>query len=165
MSSKLDGAENKMLSDIKLNEYSSEHIYYEIEMFYLASIYDLSSGSQFERNTLTEAFCIHLRNLITFLYPTSNQKPGDIYAFHYFEKISDNIPELSQSLEEARKRCHKEVGHLTTDRITGVCDPKKSWDRFALAREIFSLLNIFSSGASKDRLNSKVSDFLSAIVI
>lgn len=134
-------------------------------MLYLTSTHDLSQHSQFERNFLIESFCIHLRNIITFLYSTEHQKPTDIYAHHYCADIESKISPISESLTSARERCHKEVGHLTTERISDISDPKKSWDRLALAKEIFLLLKLFSEDADKNKLSENVSDFISKSVL
>ena len=75
-----------------------------------------------------ELFGLHLRNLITFLYPTRNQQDTDVYARDYFsdkgewERIA---PPLSATLDTARRRANKELGHLTTERIDGFQDRKK----------------------------------------
>src|SRR5206468_8513029 len=60
----------------KLREYSDEHLAYEVEMLWLAATHPppdpntaQDAKTRFVSNAQAEAFALHLRNLIVFLYP------------------------------------------------------------------------------------------------
>jgi hypothetical protein len=150
------------LTSEKLKEYSKEHILYEIEMLLFTGSFPIPpETNQYLVNIILESFTIHLRNVITFLYPTDSKKPTDVCAYHFFSPPNpgswENIcPVLSQSLENARKRAHKEIGHITTERITGGSDPAKQWDRGELLSEVISILLIFCSNADSTKLDGAV---------
>ena len=118
----------------------------------------------FLTNLRVESFAIHLRNLINFLYSDpSGVRDTDVHAGNFYsekglwEKVR---PAISQTLEIARKRANKEVGHLTTERISGSNDPRKPWNIGDLTEEILSVLKLFSSSADKDKLGARVIDLL-----
>ena len=150
------------LTDKELLEYSKEHLCYEIWMLLEVGKIENTFGQVFT-NMVIESFVVHLRNLITFLYPTSSVHSTDISAKDFF--INPDIweskrPSLSQILENARNRAHKEMGHLTTERITGADDPKKAWNRSELINEIVPILSLFCGSADKNKLDESVSKLL-----
>ncbi len=154
------------LSDEELSVYSGEHLLYEIEMMFDVLQVDISNlPPQFRMNMTVELFALHLRNLITFLYPTQNQHDTDVYARDYFpdkdewERIA---PPLSATLDTARRRANKELGHLTTERIEGFQDRKK-WEIISLTKEIVPILQLFCSSASKSKLNTNVAQLVSRL--
>jgi hypothetical protein len=148
-------------SDKALREYSKEHLHYEIEML-IATGARLQLGawnSVAEKNACIESFVIHVRNLIAFLYPTTPKK-GDVVAADFFDSPrawSSSTP--SSSLKQARFRANKEVGHLTTSRISGT-PARKGWPVVSLIKEILAELTRFEAGASKKRLDPSVGKVL-----
>lgn len=156
------------MNNVELIKYSEEHIFYEIEMFYLSAIEELPKESKFYSNIIIESFVIHLRNLITFLYPTSHKENTDVCAEDFFlnKKEWINIcPLISDSLNDYRIRANKEMGHLTLSRIYGILDSKKSWARNIIVKEIFVLLKLFCDNADKNKLNKNVVTIVSNISI
>ena len=152
------------LTDKELIEYSKEHLYYEIWMLIeISKIKNISE--QFFINITVESFAIHLRNLIIFLYPNKNStKLTDVYAKDFFsdpQRWKTILPSLPQTLENARIRANKEVGHLTAERIAGTKDPKKSWKTKELTDEIIPILKLFCFEADKNKLDKSVSKLLS----
>lgn len=132
------------LTTESLHAYFKEHV--EYEMWMLFAIKDsISLEDQVSRNARVESFAIHLRNLITFFYPTQNTKTTDVYARDFFTNKSewiDSCPVISTKLIKARERAHREVGHLTTHRISGT--PKeKAWDMTDLCEEILPIIRFF----------------------
>lgn len=149
------------LTDKKLIEYSKEHLWYEVWMLLeVTRIRNVSE--QVFINMIIESFAVHLRNLITFLYP-ANSYPTDICAKDFFSDPdiwTETRPPLSKTLENARKRAHKEMGHLTTERIAGTDDPNKPWNMRELISEIVPILRLFCDSADKNKLDESVSKLL-----
>ena len=151
------------LSDQELQQYSYEHVRYELWMFlrlgqYLSEV-SPPKGEQETvlHNAVVESFVIHLRNLIAFLYSVRVQTK-DIIAADYFRDANEwykQRPPMSRELRIARERSHKEVIHLTTERISGA-PPQKRWPVAALVREITALMELFASLASPDRLDRTI---------
>ena len=112
------------------------------------------------RNSLLESYAIHLRNLVDFLYPNII-KDSDVVADDFFphRKRPAALPSLSSNLEQARKRAHKQVSHLTTGRLDEG-DPGKIWPFHALTKEVFDLLDEFAQLASPGKLDSSVRDYI-----
>jgi len=78
---------------------------------------------------LIEGFVTHLRTLIGFMYPAV-VKSGDVLAEDFVVPAAgweEQAPPLSPRLSHARTRAHKEVAHLTVDRISGT-PPGKEWE-------------------------------------
>ena len=109
-------------------------------MFYTAAVGVAADGTAsattvwFLKNTRTEAFALHLRNLIVFLYQDQFPlKTDDVSAHHFlaspapYEEWLRIRPKLSDTLARAKTRADKELAHLTTARLSGT--PKeKEWD-------------------------------------
>lgn len=148
------------LTDPELKAYSLEHIGYEIKM--LVSISNQNArgiSDQFLVNLLVESFAIHSRNLIDFLYPTS-VRPSDIVAYQFgtAETVWEEArPPISPILEAARVRAHKEVSHLTTERINGTPEYKK-WDTGPIVKEIAELFKLLASVADKAKFDISIID-------
>lgn len=118
------------LSDQFLSKYLDEHVCYEVEHFlWAASILSrptlIKAPSTTDairlKNVLVEAFGLHFRNVIDFLYPRGGVRPDDIVAADFLAPGNwDAIrPALTIALLEARNRADKEMMHLTTARIFG----------------------------------------------
>jgi hypothetical protein len=152
----------------KLREYSDEHLTYEVEMLWLAATHPppdpntpQDAKTQFISNAQAEAFALHLRNLIVFLYPDRFPlKDDDVSAHHFLDSESpyehwlQHRPVLSSALERAKSRADKELAHLTTARIAGT-PPVKRWDPCALLRELNSVLASFATCADPNRLGDR----------
>jgi hypothetical protein len=140
-----------VLSDAELLEYSKEHVFYEIWMLVLSA--DLLgetvvTPSGLMRpphwNAALESFVLHLRNLVDFLYPT-NIKPTDVLADDFFpQRLRPNeFPTIPPLLAAARGRAHKQLSHLTTDRLPEG-HSQKGWKRGELLLAIFPVLGAFA---------------------
>lgn len=145
------------LSEGQLLEYFSEHIRYEIQMLLNATVAisnQLRVPNGLEHMPV-ESFAIHLRNLITFLYPYTH-RDNDVCATDFFTRAGtwEQIrPSLSSVLKEAKNRADKEVGHLTTLRQAGTPETKK-WDVTNLSREVMPILKIFCDSADRVKLKT-----------
>ena len=150
-------------NDAYLVTYSAEHIAYEVDMFFgmvemLSCSHRICASSVAEAKRLNcaliEAFGMHLRNLIDFLY-MSRPKPSDVVAADFCGTWQTVRPALSPHLENARVRANKELAHLTTDRLAGA-PPAKHWAVPALAEEIRPLLRLFVKHARVSALSPLV---------
>ncbi len=145
----------KDLTEKQLVEYFSEHVRYEVQMLLNgtdAIIRGLKVPNGLQHMPV-ESYAIHLRNLITFLYPASS-RDTDVCAKDFFNKEDswDKVrPQLSEVLTEAKTRADKEVGHLTTSRQSGT--PKsKVWDVKTLTQELWPIFQLFAESADKVNL-------------
>ena len=157
-----------VLSNPELIAYSKEHVHYEVWM--LVECVNLLSRRPFEtesevvatllRNTVTESFAIHLRNLVDFLYPGTHVKPTDVLADDFFPqgKRPAAFPAIPSKLQAARERAHKQVSHLTTGRLNPG-DPGKEW-RGELVIETLNVLVEFVRQASPNKLDRSVIDYV-----
>jgi hypothetical protein len=150
-------------NDADLFLYSEEHVSYEIDMFFgmtemLSPPNKIGAGSIAEAKRLNfamiEAFVVHLRNLIDFLY-INNPQPTDVVASDFCAAWQTIRPPISMTLESARVRANKELAHLTTTRLTGA-PPAKRWDFPAFAGEIGPLLHLFIKNARVSALSPVV---------
>jgi len=153
----------KDLSEHELSEYFAEHIRYEVQMMLNATsgILQQLQVPQGLQHMPVESYAIHLRNLITFLYPSSS-RDTDVCARDFFveERSWEKIrPRLSDTLASAKIRADKEVGHLTTSRISGITSDKK-WDIKGLTEELMPLITFFCKSADKVILGSSIEDLL-----
>ncbi len=155
------------LSDSGLLAYSHEHLRYELWMFlrlgqYFPQIPDPQNEQEVVvANALVEAFVVHLRNLIGFLYPDKIASLDVIAADFFLDAdIWEQIrPQISRTLQEARDRAHREIAHLTTARIFGK-PPKKVWPVSGLIAEVKVLMKLFVDHASSHRLHPSVKELL-----
>lgn len=150
-------------SDAYLLEYSAEHVFYEVDMFFgMTELLNpknrigASSAAEVTRLNcaMIEAFGIHLRNLIDFLYMDS-PKPTDVVAKDFCASWQTVRPTISQALNDARDRANKELAHLTTKRLAGG-SPAKQWAFPTLAGEIKTLLYLFVKHARVSALSPVV---------
>jgi hypothetical protein len=161
---------SKLLSDDYLLAYSEEHIVYEIRMFFWLAIaldkrkMKVAGKSEADplhlRFALIEAFVIHLRNLIEFLF-INYPKDKHIVAAQFCPEGAwiNARPALSEALKTAWGRADKEMAHLTTERIPG--RPKeKEWEFTGLAEEVAPLLRVLVGAAEVRRLSSVVAKTL-----
>ncbi len=156
----------RLLSDSELLAYSHEHLRYELWMFLrlgdlLPARYPENEQEKLVNNALIEAFVVHLRNLIAFLYP-DKVASLDIIAEDFFSDPDSwelIRPQISRSLVEARDRAHREIAHLTTARVSGRT-AKKVWPFSALIAELKVLMKLFVEHASSERLHPSVKELL-----
>jgi hypothetical protein len=123
-----------------------EHIQYEFDMLVAVSN-GLASGvfgTSALNNSVVESFAIHSRNLIDFLWP-EKPKNDHVIAEDYFcnseewEKIKTPLPDI---LKKARIRAHKEIAHISYDRIKLEKDDKP-WNFILITELISENMNIF----------------------
>ncbi|MEK7101033.1 MAG: hypothetical protein AAB921_02950 [Patescibacteria group bacterium] len=144
---------------------SQEHLIYETEMLF--AVFRQNNFQALEKDlrfALLESFTLHLRNFINFFYP-EKEFNTDIYAKDFFVpgEWKSVVPPISPALETARKRANKEVGHLTTERISGVTK-KKEWQMGELALEISLLIELFCKRATAKELTLETKErILSAL--
>ena len=155
------------LTDKELLNYSHEHLLYEIKMFTGVSKINTENFSggdkQFITNVVLESFAIHLRNLINFLYPINPVRDTDVVAKYFFANQDDwgkICPILSKTLEKARTRANKEVGHLTVERIAGTNNLDKAWKIGGLVDEVIPIIKLFSKHADENKLDKDILSYL-----
>jgi hypothetical protein len=143
----------------------SNHLRYEVNML-LSSATGLASGVFGEKNTvanaLLEAFVLHLRTIMDFLYPRGRRvKDDDVLASDFFDsavqwcKIRDKQvgKELRRSLENARDRADKEMAHLTYSRLK-VTSAEKGWPYIKIANEVRKAIRVFIDNVPKEKLST-----------
>ena len=139
-----------------LREYSKEHLWYEVFMFFQPSRVRLQSTSRdievLLTNILIDASVLHLRNLLDFFYSEPRRTDVSAAMFYDTQKLPTSFPVESEALKKAHRRAHKEVNHLTTERLWPG-DPEKNWNFDALRQEIAPVLKTFVETASPERLH------------
>lgn len=158
-----------------LVEYSAEHLYYEVRMFFemvnllkwrpAVSVPDMRDASApappsnrelhfptAQRNACVESFMMHLRDLVDFAIDDAHQ-PTDVIAADFCEAGWE--PPVSERLVTARMRVENELAPLSTNRVSG-SPSRKPWDFDQLADEMRRLLGDFAAAASPARLSPKV---------
>ena len=128
-----------------------------------------SADAMFVNNATAEAFALHLRNLIVFLYPERFRlEADDISAHHFIDSKSPyedwlrHRPPLPSILERAKIRADKELAHLTTARIAGT-PPAKHWEPCALLRELKRVLASFAERADSNRVGVRTRTAIAAL--
>ena len=154
----------KDLTIEQLHQYFMEHIRYEIQMLLNATsaIRQSLPVPRGVEHMPVESYAIHLRNLITFLYPPHPPRDSDVCAKDFFVKENtwaEIRPVLDESLENARIRANKEIGHLTTLRQSGTPESKQ-WDVKKLSAELLPLIKLFAESADKVKIDSDLEDLL-----
>jgi hypothetical protein len=127
---------------------AQSHIVYELNMLKLVSggISSGVFGKSVLTNSLVESFAIHARNLIDFLWP---EKPNrdHIIANDFFsdlEKWNHLRVDIPDILKKARIRAHKEIAHISYDRLR-VKPEEKPWDYTLITKIISDNMSIFLS--------------------
>lgn len=152
-------------TDAYLLEYSHEHVFYEVDMFmWLAQVcgggakIGAASPADTTRvsNVLIESFVVHLRNVVDFLFLDEPQRTDIVAADFCADGAWHSVrPAISPVLKKARIRAHKEIAHLTSDRLPG-SSPEKQWKFRELAAEVQPILRLFSKIALDGRLSDRV---------
>lgn len=94
---------------------ATEHLCYEISLFYQTLELLAQPRLQVEVNILLDSFAIHTRNLFDFFYPKKNTKPDDMLVSDYIGKssyFSRNKTKKKDLIFIVRK-VDKQVAHLT----------------------------------------------------
>ncbi len=86
------------------------------------------------KNALLESFALHFRNLAEFLWPSKHPRPTDVAIGHFTQGGSPNQPRPDHLID----RVGREVGHLTTYRLSGD-HPRKRWDVVECVRTLGAL--------------------------
>ena len=155
----------KTLSNDDLWKYSDEHVTYEVERFFWLAglladpLMPLSAPSMEDvrrlNHALIEAFALHLRNLLEFLY---ENKVGDhIIAAQFCDPgvWKRERGAKTPTLKNAWGRANTEIAHLTDKRKFGY-PPEKEWPVKKIADEIKPLIQRLSAKALPSRLSPKV---------
>ena len=107
------------LTDAYLRKYASEHVAYEVQMLFKVSrVATSNSHSQFLMNMLVESFGLHLRNLITFLYPTNKQYSTDMIS------LTEELKPILQlfCISASKSKLDTTVQHMGFEANVLVCD-------------------------------------------
>jgi len=154
----------------ELRSFAREHLVYEVWMLggltdRLLEVLehdervgerDLDWLDMVTRNALVEAFTIHARLLIHFLYEPSQVRADDALARHYVQEGEWTPPELTGELEQVGRRVGKGVAHLTYDRLL-VTEETKGW-RYGRIWEDATALRAFAGQASSELLPADVAE-------
>jgi hypothetical protein len=96
---------------------------------------------------------VHLRNLIDFMWPTKVHDT-DVVADDFCSSGAWKRP-INQTLSDARTRVHKELAHLTSDRISG-SPQRKQWRYKPTGVAVADALRDFAATALPCRLSPRV---------
>ena len=142
----------KSLSDEVLAKYADDHITYEIEMLaWTASFLIGMSRSSLSgplvtvvRNSFLDAFAIHARNLVDFLYKrhAGSDQETDVVVQDYIDeaKLKGTLPAMTPALTVVNRKANKQVAHLTIERIEYE-KHGKGWDFGQIAFDTMKALN------------------------
>lgn len=107
-------------------------------------------------NAVLEAFTIHVRGVMDFLY-SDNPRPDDVVAQDFLPSTIDwqrvRVAPTS-ALKLARERAGKEVAHLTYERLN-VTPDTKPWPFLEIAQDISKAFGIFLQQVPKEKLDNK----------
>ena len=104
-------------------------------------------------NACVEGFMVHLRNLIDFMWPTKIHDT-DVVAEDFCPIGAWKRP-INQVLSDARTRVHKELAHLTSDRISGSPQRKQGLYK-PISAAVADALRDFAITALPYRLSPRV---------
>ena len=125
---------------------ASKHLHYEFRML-TSSARGLASGITGKgviHNALLEAFTIHARVLLKFLYD-ENPRADDVVADDFFptsQEWKEVRPKMTEILEKVHRRVGKEVAHLTYAR-QDVTPETKGWHYLQILNDIEVSFNEF----------------------
>jgi hypothetical protein len=137
---------------------ASDHLFYEIWMLQSLAR-GMASGVFGEgpaNNAVLESFVVHVRNLIYFLF-AEKPKGDHVVAADFFDSqdVWEAIqPEKTDLIKASEIRAHKEVAHLSYDRIK-VTPEAKPWNFLAIEREITAAFNAFLSSVPTEFLGKR----------
>jgi hypothetical protein len=151
----------KLVTDNDFWNYSDDHIAYEVEMFFwlAALLSDPSTrlsappaDAKRLNNTLIEAFALHLRNLMEFLYGKKYVVASQFCAKGVWERERGTKP---LALEDVYSRVCAEIAHLTEGRKPHDSS-KREWPSKEIADAIRLLIERFTANPLTGRLSRKV---------
>ncbi len=107
----------RIITDYSLKK-ASEHIFYEVWMFYQIVLILKTTTDQLQKNILLESFAIHARNLFDFFYPKKHSKDDDILVNDYIKSINNYKRKRTKrkQLYYLIRKTDKQVAHLTYTR-------------------------------------------------
>lgn len=108
-------------------------------------------------NAQIEAFTIHVRQLIGFLWPDGRARKRDALAAHYFEpgEWERLRPERQDVIDEALSRkIGWGVAHLTYDRARGTPEDKQ-WPFLRIGQALAPALRCFLEHVDRSRLEAE----------
>lgn len=144
--------------DVELCKKNFLHVKYEHEMLTYSSLY----LSNFSKNNswgiidslILEAFLIHARNLINFLYYGSNPENNDeILAESFFDDPiywKKNKVKISSFMRQQKEDIQHYLAHLTKDRVSL---QSKKWNNSQITEEINKAFSQFLQLVPQDRIN------------
>lgn len=142
----------------KLQNFSEEHLYYEIRMLYEVTLRLITQQmNDVLKFALIESFVIHAANLLDFLF-NNQQKPEDAIANHYVydqNKWRIKYSSFRKILQFVISRRNKELAHLSYERLNVDADQKK-WCYAAISRDISFLVDSFIDLANNNFLHANV---------
>ncbi len=155
------------MTDQELQDYSADHLYYEIWMLYETGarlVQDPAVHSDWVlKNALIESFTVHARSLAIFLYPEEAKKlPDDVTSDEYvkdarqWRQARRTIPPV---LRTVIQRTGKEIAHLTTMRHPAGA-PQKVWRPEPIVQAFFEPLQQFAAHVPAPRLDVSVRAFI-----
>lgn len=149
-------------SDRRLKRFSQEHLLYEIAMLCeVAARLEQAPGDTVTRNALIEAFGIHLRLIVDFLYEPA-RRADDVCAEDYvadvnrWRKVRRMLP---RRLKTATRHTDKQIAHLTFKRYRGAA-PQKRWGPQQLLSLVRPALKSFGQHALNRRLDARVRAYI-----
>lgn len=153
MRAKENGVGGEGRSDDELRKVSV-HLLYELQMF-RATALGLMSGlfpGGPLHDAVLEAFIIHGRNLLDFLY-AENSRASDVVAEDFLDDPDQWLTvrgALPASLAGLRRRANKEVAHLTYDRLS--VTPGEKWNFVDIVRDLDLKFQVFPKLVPAGRL-------------
>ncbi len=134
---------------------SSDHLHYEVWMFQSLANAMASNilGTGPINNSALEAFIVHTRNLIHFLY-AEKPKNDHVVACDFITKWEELCPEKSEFLQKAERRANKEVSHLSYDRQK-VTPEDKPWEFIRVVHEVMEIFKLFLDNVPKELLGNR----------
>jgi hypothetical protein len=131
-----------------------EHVDYEFRMleFCFNQFRSEPHANVERRNAFLEAFAVHARAILDFIFPTTNPKPDDMFAWHFVCNVSafelDRGP-YTDVIKQLRIRINKHVAHLTYERMR-VAPKDRPWGSHGIYTDIARLITIFHKHVRKD---------------
>lgn len=131
---------------------ASEHVYYEAWMFYETIQSLVNTKDQALINVSLDAFAIHCRNLLDFLYPKTNTRPDDIIVSDYIDDsdLYENHRTPKSDLRFVIRKTDKQVAHLTYAR-NRYNSKTKPWPLISIGEKFHKTLSAFYDALSENR--------------
>lgn len=120
---------------------ASEALFYEIRMLKKC----VKEYKPELRNFMIESFCVHLRNLIVFFEPKSN----DHITYQYFLPSGKSVKFKHKLKEKYGKKVNNLLSHLTFKRLEYGFEEKK-WPMVEIANEVNENIRMFLEVADTD---------------